>query len=192
MRTKLVLLALVTPMVLYAQAAPPQNARQALLEMLFGKPGSFEKHLPKSTIAALRHSNTGGVTVFDQFSVLSALANAPGSQLQTFETGSTLVIYDDERTQSKFEVDVENDDLRGDEDEIQLSFRGTKEGQPLGTPVMPTLTLLMKQEAGLWKLNEFTVTVRIPLADPEFLKAIVASMNQHTARAIVVPPKSHR
>ncbi len=177
------LLALALPAALHAQATVPQNARQALLEMLFGKPGSFQKHLPKATLAALSEASGGGPSMLDQFSMLAALANAPGSQLQTFETGSTLLSFSDERTHSKFEVNVDNDDLRGEEDEIQLSFHGVKEGQPLPAPVMPTLSVLMKQETGIWKLNELALTIRVPLTDPEFLKMIVTAAKQRQAMA---------
>ena len=173
-----------------AQAAPPQNARQALLEMLFGKPGSFEKHLPKATIAALREASGNGPSMLDQFSMLSALAKAPNSHLQTFEAGSTLLTFSDDRTQSKFEVTVENDDLRSDEDEIQLAFQASKEGQPVATPVMPTLTLLMKQESGIWKLNTISVIIRVPLADPEFLKAMATMSKQRATGMGAVAPSS--
>ena len=45
---------------LSASAQPaPQTARQALLEMFFSKtPGTFEKHLPQATRAALRKAGT--------------------------------------------------------------------------------------------------------------------------------------
>jgi hypothetical protein len=169
---------------LAANAQPAQqNARQALLEMFFGKPGSFEKHLPKATIAALREASGNGPSMLDQLSMISALANAQGNHIQTFETGSTLLTIDDERTQSKFEVTVENDDLRNDEDEIMLAFHGSKNGEPAGTPFLPTLSALMKQEAGVWKLNELSITLRVPLADPNFLKGLVAGIKQRQAMA---------
>jgi hypothetical protein len=34
----------------------------------------------------------------------------------------------------------------------------------------------MKTEAGIWKLNEIAVTIRVPLADPDFLKSITEGM----------------
>ena len=181
---------LVTPG-LRAQAAPPQNARQALLEMFFGKPGSLEKHLPKATIKALREGSGNRPSMLDQFSMIPALANAQGNHIQTFETGSTLLSVDDERTQSKFEVTVENDDLRGDEDEILLAFHSTKDGQPAGTPFFPTLSILMKQETGIWKLNELSITLRVPLADPNFLKAMVTmSQQKATGLGAIAEPNS--
>lgn len=37
---------------------------------------------------------------------------------------------------------------------------------------MPQMIFSMKQEAQIWKLNEISVTIHLPLADPDFLKAI--------------------
>jgi hypothetical protein len=46
----------------------------------------------------------------------------------------------------------------------------------------------MKQEARLWKLNEISVTVRLPLADPDLLKALTENMKaRETANASVTP-----
>ena len=192
MKIRLLLLALALTLTLSADAQPvQQNARQALLEMFFGKPGSLEKHLPKATLNALREASGNGPSMLAQFSMLSAFTNAPGSHLQTFETGSTLLSVDEERTQSKFEVTVENDDLRGDEDEILLAFHATKDGQPAGTPFLPTLSVLMKQEAGIWKLNELSITLRVPLADPNFLKTMVAmSQQKATGMGAIAGPNS--
>src|SRR5262249_41225192 len=39
------------------------------------------------------------------------------------------------------------------------------------TPFMPRMTFSMKQEAHVWKLNEISITVRLPLTDPDMLKA---------------------
>jgi hypothetical protein len=164
--------------VLQGQAVPQQNARQALLEMFSGKPGAFEKHLPNVTRAALREAAGGGPSFIDQAALATSMMHAPGAHLETFEAGSTLLIYSDERSQSKFEVTLESDDLRGDEDQIQVSFRTYKEGQLQDMPVLPALTFVMKEEKGIWKLNELGLTVRVPLADPGFLKTVVAGMKE--------------
>jgi hypothetical protein len=171
----LVLLSFVTTAAA-AQTVPSENARQALIEMFFGKPGSFERHLPNATRAALREAAGGGPSLVDQLSLATAMMKAQGARIQTFDTGSTLLVFSDDRTQSKFEVNIESDDLRADEDEIQVSFHVYKQGQPQDIPVFPALTFLMMQESSIWKLNEIALTVRLPLADPGFLKAMVASM----------------
>jgi hypothetical protein len=154
-----------------AQSGTPQTARQALLEMFFSKtPGTFVKHLPATTRAAL--NKAGALNDLQQYSVMMSQMQSQGRTLQTFETGSILLSTDDPKTGDKVEITVENDALRGDQDDIQLSFQVYKNGQSQRTPFMPQLTFSMKQEAQVWKLNEISITIHVPLADKDFLKAV--------------------
>jgi len=156
----------------------PQTARQALLEMFFSKTqGSLVKHLPTATRSALE--KTGALKSLEQYSVLMSQLQSQGQTIQTFETGSVLLSGENTKTDQKLEITVENDALRGDEDDIELSFLVYKNGVPQKGPFMPHVTFSMKQEASIWTLNEITVTIHLPLADPDFLKAITEK----------VPPK---
>ena len=159
-----------------AENAAPQTARQALLEMFFSKaPGTMVKHLPAVTVAALDKS--GALAGLQQWSALAAqFQTQGGSHFETFETGSVLLSGEDPKTGQKIELTVENDALRGDDDDIEVSFLTYKDGQAQRTPFMPRITFSMKQEAQVWKLNEIAVTIRLPLADPDFLKAITEKM----------------
>jgi len=48
----------------------------------------------------------------------------------------------------------------------------------------------MKQESQVWKLNEIAVTIRLPLADPDFLKTITEKMKPEANATIFVTPHS--
>jgi type IV pilus assembly protein PilA len=151
--------------------AAPQTARQALLEMFFNKtPGTFVKHLPAATRAALEKS--GALNTLQQYSLMASQLSTQGQNVQTFETGSVLLAGQDPKTSEKFEITVENDALRGDEDDIEVSFHVYKKGETQRTPFMPQITFAMKKEAQVWTLNEVSFTVHLPLADPDFLRAI--------------------
>ena len=170
-----------------ASAQPaPQTARQALLEMFFSKtPGTFEKHLPQATRAALRKAGAApGASMLSGMSAMLSQLSAHGQQLETFDAGPTLMSIEEPQAHAKFEITVERDDLRGDQDEIELSFHGYKDGetQIAGTKVRFTLT--MKQEAGSWRLNEVTVAVGVSLTDPEFLKAMTTSIKPTTTASM--------
>jgi hypothetical protein len=169
------------------EASTPQTARQALLEMFFSKTsGTFAKHLPAVTQAALEKS--GALANLQPYSVLASQLQTQGANFQTFETGSVLLSGEDPKTGQKVEVTVENDALRGERDDIELSFQTYKNGQAQRTPFMPRMTFTMKQEARIWKLNEISVTIRLPLADPDLLKAMAESMKaRETANASVTP-----
>jgi hypothetical protein len=160
----------------------PQNARQALLEMFFSKtPGTFQKHLPQATQAALRKAGaTSSASMLSGFSALTGQLTARGQELQTFEAGPTLVLIEDPQAHSKFEINVERDDLRGDEDEIELSFHGSKDGETQTAGAKFRFTVTMKQEAGSWRLNDVSVTVGVSLTDPAFLKAMTTNVRPAT------------
>src|SRR5437870_10536922 len=145
--------------------------------MFFSKtPGTFEKHLPEATRAALRNADGQGLLLLQQLSLMTSQLNSQGQQLQTFEAGPTLLAVEDSRTNSKFDVTVERDDLRGEADEIELSFHAYKDGQPQASFVSPHLTFLMKQQTGIWRMHEITVAIHMALDNPEFLKEMTKNM----------------
>jgi hypothetical protein len=154
--------------------APPQTARQALIEMFLGQSADhLQKHLPDVTRRSLQRLDTGrGESYLTQFSMLAAQAKASGEELQTFDTGPTILTAKDPRADEKAEITVERDDLFGDEDQIALAFHMTKNGKEEILPFVPQFTFAMKMETDVWRLNEISVTVRLPLADPDFLKSI--------------------
>ena len=171
-----------------AQQSPaPQTARQALVEMFFSKtPGTLARHLPAITQAALEKS--GAMASVQQYSTFAAQLETQGKNLQTFETGPVLMSGDDPKTGQKFEIKVENDALRGDQDDIEISVQAYKDGKAQMSPFMPQITFSMKQEAQIWKLNEISITLHLPLADPEFLKAMTEKMAPHAATSGLAIP----
>lgn len=169
------------------QSSSPQTARQALLEMFFSKtPGTFTKHLPSATLAALEKG--GAMANLQQYSLMASHFHTEGN-LQTFETGPVLMSSQDPKTGQKIETIVEQDTLRGDQDEIELSFQIYKDGQAQRTPFMPQMTLSMKQEAQVWRLNEVSVTIHLPLADPDLLKTITDKMKPPIADSSAFVPQ---
>jgi len=171
------LLLLLLPALLGAQTAQaPQSARQALIDMFFGSSADhLEKHLPDATRKRLKKLDSGeGQSVLAQLSMFSAMAKAGGMNLQTFETGPVLLSVDQpERGAAEHvEITVERDDLMGEEDQIEVAVHITKNGKEEALPFIPRFTFAMKSEKDVWRLSEISVTVRVPLEDPEFLKAI--------------------
>jgi type IV pilus assembly protein PilA len=175
-------------MTAWAQAPsqpPPQTARQALLEMFFGKsPKALEKHLAPATLAALRKADSESFKMnLAKLASLSAELNRHGSKLQTFEAGPVLITLEEPAEQKRTEIVVERDDLSGDEDEIELSVRMYKDEQPDPLPILPRLTFLMKEQDHVWRLTEFTIAGRVPLADPEYLKGLVKQIEEDRSRS---------
>jgi hypothetical protein len=157
-----------------AQPQPmPQTARQALIEMVFGKAaGSFEKHLPEATLAAIRKADAGsGPSMLSAFSMVSAQMHTSG-RFESFEAGPILFTSEDPQTHSKLEVIVVRDDLMGEADEIELSFRAYKDGQLQTAGIDPRVVLAMQPEKKTWRLYDIRVTIGFSLTDPNFLKLL--------------------
>src|ERR1700676_1397621 len=112
--------------------APPQTARQALLEMLLAKsPGAFEKHLPEAARKFLLQGDDASSTpiLWELTSLRRGIVNS-GGQLETFDSGSILLTIDEKEAQRKTEVIVERDDLAGDDDGIQPWVYPSVNGNP--------------------------------------------------------------
>lgn len=173
----------------WAQQAAPQTARQALLDMFFSKEsGTFVKHLPQATRTALEQS--GAMTTLQGYSMLVSQMQSQHPNFQTFETGPVLLSGEDPKTGQKTEITVVSDKARGDRDDIALSFLVYKDGQPQRTPYMPEVIFTMKQEEQVWKLNEVSVTIHLPLADPDLLKAFVENMKKQAATNVTVAQRT--
>ena len=158
----------------------PQTARQALLEMFFGKEsGTFVKHLPGATRATLEKS--GALANLQQYSLMATSLQTQGKNLQTFETGPVMFATVDPKTGQKLEVRIDRESPRGDQDDIELSFRTYKDNQPQKTPFMPKILCSMKKESDLWTLNTISVTISLPLADPDLLKGFSDQMKLRAA-----------
>ena len=170
-------------------AAAPQTPRQALIEMFFSKtPGSFIRHLPLATRGALEKA--GALATLQQYSVLASQLQTQGHTVKTFDSGPVLLTGEDPKIGQKVEITVQNEALRRDQDDIELSFRVYKNGEAQATPFMPQMTFSMKQEAQVWTLNEISVTIHLPLADPDFLKAITEKMKPQSAASGTFTPRA--
>jgi len=160
-----------------SQGAPPQTARQALIEMLFGEaPGHLEKHLPDLTRQTLEKlGGTNGQSVPGVFSMLAAQAKNRREKLETFDSGSTFLTVEEPAGGGfeKMVITVEQDDLAGGEDNIELALHVFKDGkEETLVPQILRFTFSMKMESEVWRLNEVRATARFPIADPAFLKAV--------------------
>ena len=76
------------------QPPPPQTARQAVLEMLFGKtPNAFQKHLPENALDIIGKTDIGLLGMFSQqISIMQRQALSENKQLETFDAGPFLLV----------------------------------------------------------------------------------------------------
>ena len=170
------------------QTPPPQTARQALLEMLFSKsPKAFEKHMPEHVLEVFNKADGGWASSYmGPLAALQRQATQEGQHLETFETGPLLLSGEGMQGnhQQRIEVAVERDDLSGEDDQMELALHIYKDGMPDRLSVIPGLIIDMKQEKDIWKLNQITVTLHIPLSDPDYIAGIAQSMRKNRERMV--------
>jgi hypothetical protein len=173
LRTAALLLTLSLATLLSAQTqqpAPPQTPRQALIEMFSGGQQGAMKHLTvemqKSLEGESKNNSSQELAFFDQLKSAS-------SDYQVFESGHVLLSANDPKNNDKFEIHVDSDDLSGDTDNIDISFHqfhdGVEQDIPYAT-MLSRFTIGMKRQANVWRLNEISINVRVPVGDPKLLE----------------------
>lgn len=155
------------------QTPPPQSARQALIEMFLGKgENDLAKHLPDITRKALiRKDESPESSIVLRIAAIGRSMAAQGRTVETFDTGPNILVTE-EPDHERVEIAVEHDSLMGDQDEVELSVHGYKDGQEEHLPVIPRLIFTLQQEKDVWRLTEITVAGHIPLTDPDYLKGL--------------------
>ncbi|MGZ4873200.1 MAG: hypothetical protein ACXVK3_15475, partial [Candidatus Angelobacter sp.] len=158
---------------LFAQTqapAPPQTPRQALIEIITGGEQGAMKHLTvemqKSLEGNGKNKPSQELAVFDQI-------KAASSEFQVFESGQVLLAANDSKSHEKFEVHVDSDDLSGDTDNIDISFHQFRDGVETEVPyaaLLSRFTIGLKQQQNVWRLNELSVNIKVPLGDPKLLE----------------------
>lgn len=153
-----------------APTAPPQTPRQALIEMISGGQAGAMKHLTVEMQKSLQGDNKNGsaaqLAAFDQI-------KAASSEFQVFESGQVLVAASDPKSHEKFEVHVDSDDLSGDTDDIDISFHQFRDGVEQDVPytaMLSRFTVGMKKQENIWRLNEISINIKVPLGDPKLLE----------------------
>jgi hypothetical protein len=150
--------------------APPQTPRQALIEMISGGQEGAMKHLTVEMQKSLqedgKNNSAAQLAAFDQI-------RAASSDFQVFETGQVLLSANELKSNEKFEVHVDSDDLSGDTDNMDISFHQFRDGVEQDIPyaaMLSRFTIGMKRQANVWRLNEVSVNIKVPVGDPKLLE----------------------
>lgn len=159
-----------------AQAPPPQTPRQALIEMISGGQEGAMKHLTvemqKSLQGDGKNNAAAELAAFDQIKTAS-------SDFQVFETGQVLISTNDPKNNERFEVHVDSDDLSGDTDNMDISFHQFRDGVEQDIPytvMLSRFTVGMKRQANIWRLNEISINIKVPVGDPKLLEKFGSGM----------------
>lgn len=150
----------------YSQQGPTmlQTPRQAVLEMLGGTPDGLKKHLTLEVQSKLASaSQEQGMNVLNN---LNLARTAAGNNFQSFESGPVLFSFENPEQNERMEIRVDNDSVRGDLDEMDLSFHSIRDGKEQSLPIGFKIILALKQQENIWRLNAITFSARMPVGDP--------------------------
>ena len=132
--------------------------------MISGGHEGVKKHLTVEMQKSLK--GNGEFAAFDQIKAVS-------SDIQIFETGPVLLAVDEPKSHEKFEVHVDSDDLSGDTDNIDISFHQFRDGVETDVPyatMLSRFTVGMKKQENIWRLNELSINIKVPVGDPKLLE----------------------
>lgn len=147
--------------------APEQSPRKAILEMFSGGEDALKKHLTlevQEKIKELLKNSTPGTV--DPVQAVSMAKAAGGENLESFDAGPILFSYNNPQQHERLELRIDSDDLRGDQDDMQLSLHAFRAGVEEDLPVSLHLLLAWKQQQNIWRLNTVTMSASVPVGDP--------------------------
>ncbi|HEY6251581.1 MAG TPA: hypothetical protein VI685_16610 [Candidatus Angelobacter sp.] len=151
-----------------APPAPPQSPRQALIEMVNGQ---VPKHLTVEVQQLLAQPENKQALA--ELGFASSLKGELGQDVQLFESGPVLMSMNDPKDHRKIEVQVNNDDMSGDQDVLELSvhsFRDGVEQDEEWQSFLSHFTVTMVRQQDIWRLSKIGVGVELAIGDPDFLK----------------------
>jgi hypothetical protein len=148
-----------------------QSPRQALIEMLSGGEAPFKKHLTlemQSKLQNLMKSSPDNAP-----SPLLALTGAKSSganHFQSFDIGPILFAFNNPEEHERYEIEIDNDEQRGDEDTMGLSLHLVRNGVEREIPVGLKILAKLKRQAGIWRLTAVNLNASLPVGDPRILE----------------------
>ncbi len=188
--------------------AAQQSPRQAALDMLAGDDAAFKKHLTLEMQAKIDAQLKGPSPAKPAALQAIEAAKAAGmASLEKFDSGPILISFNNAKEHERVEFHVDGDELRGehnDEDIMLLSVHLFRNGEEQDLPFGLRFLLGWKHQQGIWRLNELTVSERLPVGDPRILDqswwtppvigplAAIVTAPQSTPSPTAGPPADNR
>ncbi|HWZ42504.1 MAG TPA: hypothetical protein VNW97_03465 [Candidatus Saccharimonadales bacterium] len=160
----------------------PQTARQALIEMLKGGASGWSKHLTvelKQQIdeqTKAKDLRGGYLAVMSPF---TSIGLQKGTEI--FSDGPVLLSVQEPNSSEKIEVRIDSEDPHGDQEDIQISIHLFRDGQEKNIPFFSGITVGLKKQKEIWRLNEISAPVKLAVGDPQFFEDL-AGLNGPSAK----------
>jgi hypothetical protein len=177
------------------RAMHEQSPRQALIEMLSGGEAPFKKHLTlemQSKLQNLMKSSPDNAP--SPLLALTGAKSAGANQFQSFDIGPILFSFNNPDEHERYEVEVDSEDQRGEEDTMELSLHLVRNGVEREIPVGLKILARLKRQAGIWRLTTVNLNASLPVGDPRILEkswwgptlSAVADTSEETAASSAV------
>jgi hypothetical protein len=151
------------------RSGAPQSPRQAIIEMLSGGEAAFKKHLTlemQDKLQDLMKPSANGA--LSPLQVLTTPKSGPDN-FQSFDIGPLLFSFNNPQQHERYELQLDSDEPRGDEDIIGLSLHLVRNGVEHEMPIGVHLVVNMKRQENIWRLNAVTFSTTLPVGDPRIL-----------------------
>ena len=148
-----------------------QSPRQALIEMLSGGEAPFKKHLTLEMQSKLQNLMKGSPdNAPSPLEVLTGARSAGANRFQSFDIGPILFAFNNPEEHERYEIEIDSDEQRGDEDAMGLSLHLVRNGVEREIPVGLKILAKLKRQAGVWRLTAVNLNASLPVGDPRILE----------------------
>jgi len=148
--------------------AAAQSPRQAIIEMFTGGDAQFRKHLTVEMQAKLQELMKEPSSAVPLQAFTSSQAADP-DHFQAFDLGPILFSFNKPEQHERYEVQLDSEEPRGDEEVMGLSLHLVRNGIEQEVPIATRFLLNLKRQEGTWRLNAITLSATLPLGDPRIL-----------------------
>lgn len=150
-----------------------QSPRQALIEMLSGGEAPFKKHLTVEMQGKLQNLMKASLdNAPGPLQVLLGVnsSSSSGNKFQSFDIGPILFAFYNPQEHQRYEIAVDGEDRRGDQDIMELSLHLVRNAVEKEVPGSLRFVVNMKRQEGIWRLNALTMNATLPIGDPRILE----------------------
>ncbi|HEY4676923.1 MAG TPA: hypothetical protein VIJ01_07170 [Candidatus Angelobacter sp.] len=148
-----------------------QSPRQALIEMLSGGEAPFKKHLTLEMQSKLQNLMKGSLdNAPNPLLALTGAQSAGANRFQSFDIGPILFSFNNPDEHERYEIEIDSEDQRRDEDTLGLSLHLVRNGVEREIPVGLKILARLKREAGIWRLTAVNLNASLPVGDPRILE----------------------
>jgi hypothetical protein len=138
--------------------------------MLAGDETDFKKHLTQEMQAKIEElAKNSSPTNPNPMVAISAARAAGTENMEKFESGPVLFSFNNRQQHERLEIRFDGDELRGEEDIMLLSIHLFREGVEQELPAALHFLLGWKLQQNVWRLNDVTISARVPVGDPRIL-----------------------